>query len=579
MSEAPALSLRDPGASPAEIRERAEAQGAAPAAVHLLMGRGVRDADDQARWLRSRLADLRPPQAMAGFEPSLELLQDAVVNRRRVGVFGDYDVDGVTTAAILTTYLEALGVEVVPRVASRDAGYGFGVADAQALAEAGAEVVLTGDCGTSDHEALAWLQTRGIPSAVIDHHQVPETMPPATALLNPHQPGCAFPFKGLCSAGVAFYLCASLRTALARAQRRESLPDPRNWLDMVALGTVCDMVPLTDENRILVRHGLGVLSQRRRPGLRALLDASGVGLDEALDASHLGFRLGPRLNAPGRLGPAEPSLALLRAESAPEARAMAARIESCNARRRDLQEKIVADAEAKLAADASTLHRHGLVVASERWLHGIVGIAASTLVQRYRRPTLVLAIDRARGEARGSVRTHGDIDVRAALHACAPLLRRYGGHRAAAGVTMDASAIPRLVEAFDAAVAEQHAARGGVVHGGEGYDGPLALADIDAGFMDAIEGLGPYGVGFPAPRYLLEEAEVDHVRILREKHLSLVLRQGGVLVDAIAFGQGGVPVVVGDRVACLYVPVRNCFRGRWRLQLQLDAVWPLRRGF
>lgn len=580
MSEAPRLALRDPGADPAEIRERAAALEAQPAALHLMMGRGIRDPEVQGRWLRSRLADLRPPQAMAGFEPSLELLRDAVVNRRRVGVFGDYDVDGVTTAAILTTYLEALDVEVVPRVASRDAGYGFGVADARALAEAGVDVVLTGDCGTSDHEALEWLRGRGIPTAVIDHHQVPETMPPATALLNPHQPGCEFPFKGLCSAGVAFYLCASLRTALARSQGRAALPDPRAWLDMVALGTVCDMVPLVEENRILVRQGLGVLGQRRRPGLRALLDASGVPVEETLDATHLGFRLGPRLNAPGRLGPAEPSLALLRAQSAPEARAMAARIESCNARRRDLQEKIVADAEAKLAADATTIHRSGLVIASDRWLHGIVGIAASTLVQRYRRPTLVLAIDRERGEARGSVRTYGDIDVRAALHACADLLKRYGGHRAAAGVTMEARAIPRLVDAFDAAVAQQFAERGSVPGGaGEDYDGPLALADIDAGFMDAIEGLGPYGVGFPAPRYLLEDAEVDHVRILQQKHLSLALRQGGVLVDAIAFGQAKTPVVVGDRVACLYVPVRNCFRGRWRLQLQLDAVWPLRRGF
>jgi hypothetical protein len=168
-------------------------------------------------------------------------------------------------------------------------------------------MVLTGDCGTSDHDALGWLKGHGIPTIVIDHHQVPEQMPPAAALLNPHQIGCGFPFKGLCSAGVAFYLCAALRSALAR-ESADALPDPRGWLDLVALGTVCDMVPLVAENRILVRHGLQVVGQRRRPGVRALLEYAGVGVDEAIDEGHLGFRLGPRINAPGRLGPAEPSL-------------------------------------------------------------------------------------------------------------------------------------------------------------------------------------------------------------------------------------------------------------------------------
>ena len=205
---------------------------------------------------------------MAGFEPAIDLLSSALRNGWRVGVFGDYDVDGVTTATILTTFLERLGLDVVSTVATRDGGYGFSVAAAKELAGAGVKMVITGDCGTSDHESLGWLQSRGIPTVVIDHHQVPDVMPPAAALINPWQPGCEFPFKGLCSAGVAFYLAAALRSHLRR-QGVENLPDPRAWLDLVALGTVCDMVPLRAENRILVRHGLSVLDERRRPGLRA----------------------------------------------------------------------------------------------------------------------------------------------------------------------------------------------------------------------------------------------------------------------------------------------------------------------
>ncbi len=574
MDEAPRLALRDPKAGASELSERAAALKVAPAAVSLLMGRGVRDEEEQARWLRPRLADLRRPDAMAGFDATLDLLTTALRNRWRIGVFGDYDVDGVTTATILSSYLEALGAEVVSRVANRDAGYGFGVEDAKALAEAGVELVLTGDCGTSDHEALEWLRQRGIPTAVIDHHQVPEVMPPATALLNPHQDGCGFPFKGLCSAGVAFYLSASLRSVLAKSQARSSLPDPRHWLDMVALGTVCDMVPLVDENRILVRHGLGVLDQRKRPGIKALLSMAKVDEDEKLDEGHLGFRLGPRLNAPGRLGPADPALSLLRARSLPEARGMAMKVESCNVQRRELQARIVAEAETALAADPKAAGRSGLVVANSGWLHGIVGIAASTLVQSYRRPVLVLAVDHGRGEARGSVRTFGDVDVRAALSECAPLLRRYGGHKAAAGVSMDPAEIPRLIEAFDAAVAAQVGGR--EVDRGLGYDGALTLDTIDPDFLTAIEHLGPYGMGFPAPRYLLEEAEVDHARILKGDHLKLALRQRGVLIDAIAFGQGGAGVKVGDRVSCLYLPSRSYFRGRWRLQLQIESIWRTR---
>lgn len=574
----PPLVLRGTSLDMGELRLRAAALGIGPRAVALMARRGVRDLPEQARHLRPRLGDLRPPGGMAGFEAAIDLLLTAHRQRLRVGVFGDYDVDGVTTTAILTTYLEALGIDVVARAAAREVGYGFQVADARALREAGAQIVLTGDCGTSDHDALAWLEGQGIPSAVIDHHQVPERMPPARALLNPHQPGCAFPFKGLCSAGVAFYLCAALRSALAR-RTGAPLPDPRGWLDLVALGTICDMVPVIDENRILVRYGLGVLAERRRPGLRALLEYAGVGEDEVIDESHLGFRLGPRLNAPGRLGPAEPSLLLLRARSRAEARAMAERVEHFNLHRRERQAVIVDEALALLAADPRTPRRHGLVVAREGWLHGIVGIAAAGVVGRYRRPALVLAVDAARGEARGSARTAGEVDVYAALAACAPLLRRFGGHRAAAGASLEPAQIPALVEAFDAAVAAQVQERA-LAEAALAYDGTLNFDAIDEALLGDLEALAPFGVGFAPPRFVCEAATVERVRVLKGRHLSLGLRQGRVGLEAVAFGQAEAHpgLAPGQRVACLFAPVRSTFRGRVRLQLQIEALWPA-RGF
>ncbi|PRP90572.1 Single-stranded-DNA-specific exonuclease RecJ [Enhygromyxa salina] len=579
LGEPPRAHLRGalPNYSRAELRERAEALDVHPIVVELMVGRGIEELDEQRRFLAPRLRELSPPATMAGFAEAVDLLVTARARGWRVGMFGDYDVDGVTTTTILTTFLECVGVEVVAKVASRAGGYGFGLAPAKALHEAGVDLVLTGDCGTSDHEALAWLRQRDVPTVVIDHHQVPETMPPASALLNPHQAGCAFPFKGLCSAGVGFYLAAGMRSAIAKAEpsSRANLPDPRAWLDLVALGTVCDMMPLRGDNRVLVRHGLETMGQRKRPGVRELLRRARVGPEHAVDEGHLGFMLGPRLNAPGRLGSAEPSLELLRSRSGAEAEALAAKVEMFNSQRRSLQDRIVAEALDQLGEDPRTPRRSGIVVAHDNWAPGIVGIAAAGIVERYGRPTLVIGVDPGSGEARGSARTSAGVDVRAALAECADLLRRYGGHKAAAGVSMDAANIPALTERFDQACAAQLGEEVGRdpidVH-----DGELALEDIDLELIGAIESLGPFGVGFERPRYLCAGAQVVRVRVLKERHLALTLRQGRDQRDAIAFRKAEFGVERGDSIGCLFTPSRNSYGGRDRPQLIIDRLWRVR---
>jgi single-stranded-DNA-specific exonuclease len=574
LGEPPRAHLREPLRrwSAAELRERARELERPVAVVELLVGRGIESLDHQQRFLDPRLRDLRPPTSMAGFEAAIDLLLTARTKRWRVGMFGDYDVDGVTTTTVLTTFLECLGVEVVAKVATREGGYGFGPQPAKALIEAGAQLVLTGDCGTSDHEALGELRSRGVPTVVIDHHQVPETMPPATALLNPHQPGCAYPFKGLCSAGVGFYLAGGLRSAIAKREPVSKLPDPRAWLDLVALGTVCDMMPLVDENRILVRHGLALINQRRRPGVRELLARAGVDGDRELDEGTLGFQLGPRINAPGRIASAEPALALLRAHSHAEAEPLAAKVDMFNSQRRALQDRIVDEALKLLAADPRTPTRSGLVVAKSDWAPGIVGIAAAGIVERWQRPTLVIGIDPSSGEARGSARTFGHVDVRAALAACAPLLRRYGGHKAAAGVSLDPANLDALTERFDRACAEQLGEEAGRDPIDE-HDGERSLGDLDLDLVAAIESLGPFGIGFPAPRYLCVDAEVVSVRVIKQRHLALVLRQGRVHVEAIAWRQGDLPVSRGAAIGCLFTPSRRRFNGRERVQMVIERLW------
>lgn len=561
---------RDGVLDSAAVEADAQRLGVPGIVAHLLHARGVTEADTQAAMLQPRLASLRRPDGMAGFSAALDRIEHALDHGETIGVFGDYDVDGVTTAAILSTYLEALGATVVVKVAERSRGYGFTVADASDFADAGAGLVLTGDCGTSDIEALAWLQARGIGRVVIDHHQVPEQMPPADALINPHQQGCDFPFKGLCSAGVAFYLCAALRSRLA--PKREQVPDPRAWLDLVALATVCDMMPLCDENRVLVTHGLRVAAQRRRPGMRALLTRAGVDTKEPLDETHFGFKLGPRLNAPGRLGPAMPALSLLRARTDAEAAPLAEQIESFNSQRKQHTERTIVEAIALLTADPKLDQRAALVVDHHAWLPGVVGIAAAGLVERYGRPAMVLAVDRRTGEARGSVRSIGGIDVRAALVECSELLVRYGGHPQAAGVTLMADRVAEFSEAFDAAVARQ-AGRGTAMADAEVVDAVLSLGQIDTGLVDAIRRLGPYGVGFAPPRFAARGVRVESAKVVGGRHLSMRLSQDDVRMDTIAFGQGGQRPKPGSTIDVVFAPFIDRFRGEERLRLQIERFW------
>lgn len=566
----PALELRT---GPDAGSERANPLDLDRRVFDLLVGRGVVDPEAQARLLDPRLAQLRKPVAMAGFEPARDLLADALERGTRIGIFGDYDVDGVTTATILSTFLEALGGDVVCRVAERDAGYGFGVAAAREFHECGCGLVLTGDCGTSDIEAISWLKERGIPVAVIDHHQAPEVMPPTAALLNPHQPGCKFPFKGLCSAGVAFYLCAALRTEMGRRRAGSRLPDPRAWLDLVALGTVCDMVPMVEENRVLTHHGLEFMQQRRRPGIRALLERARVGSEVRLDESHLGFTLGPRLNAPGRLSGAEPSLSLLRARSDADAAGFAAEVEMFNTRRREAQRRIAAEAAAILAADPATEGRSGIVVAHQGWEAGVVGIAANGIVDRYRRPTLVLALDSRAGEARGSARSYGDIDVRAALAECEPILTRFGGHKAAAGVSLPVDKVPELVEAFDAAVAKQVSDGDRLGDPRLVHDGVLELVEVNRELLAQLDRVRPFGVGFDPPQYVCEDARVVSVRRIKNEHLALSLAQSGATLEGMLFGGAALPIERGDVIGAAFTPQLRSWGGRTQVELRLETLW------
>jgi single-stranded-DNA-specific exonuclease len=537
-----------------------------PLTARILLGRGLGLHPQVSRFLAPRLGDLRPPEGIADLDRAVSRIEAALERGERIGVFGDYDADGVTTAAVLALTFRALGGNVLPRVASRFSGYGLPPSEATAFADAGCTVVVTGDCGTSDHDALAVARERGVDVIVIDHHQVPEGPCGAFALINPHRPDDRFAFKGLASCGVAFYLAAALRTRLrGRNHAAAAAFDPRTLLDLVALGTIGDLVPLQDENRILVAAGLRELSRRNRPGLRALAEIAELDPRRPLDATDVSFRLTPRLNAPGRLGEAQQALDLLLCSDREEAAVRARQIDEINRARQSIQEEVwqAAVAVAESQGDAAAI-----VVGEEGWHPGVVGIVAAKLVERFARPAVVVGFKD--GVGRGSLRTTGGFHLHAALVSCAAHLQAYGGHAAAAGMTIARRHFSDFTAAF-AAAAATHKARG------EGEVAALAdaaaeLHDLDLGQAEELARLGPFGSANAEPLVALSGLVVRSSRVVGQKHLQLTVSHNGTVVDGIGFGMAASAPVDGSVIDALACPEVDEFRGYKRARLRFKQI-------
>ncbi len=564
------------------VQRLARGLGVRDVTARCLVARGLGELDVARAFLEPRLGGLRKPDGMAGFAVAADRVTRAVLRGERIAVFGDYDVDGVTTCALLTSFLRGCGAEVIARVARRDEGYGFCAAAADELlaASPGPGLVITGDCGTSDVDVIRAVRGRGVDVIVVDHHTVPVAgeIHPALALVNPYRPDSTFPFRGMASVGISFYLVAAIRTRLRAQGWFANRPevDPRDLLDLVALGTIADLVPLSGENRILAAAGLRLVAERRRPGLAALLAVAGVevGGDRPIDEKTVSWKLAPRLNAPGRLGDAAPALELL-LSSAEEATARAVAIEETNRRRRQIQDRMVEEALAMVPGgdDPGPV----VVVASDRWAPGVVGIVAAKLVDRYQRPAFVIAIDPATGLGRGSARSAGGADLYRALAQCAPMLERWGGHAAAAGLTMrtdDPGAIDRLRDALGAAVLAEGSGRVGRFER-DALDAEVRLGEVDDRLIDELGGMAPFGQENPAPMLVARGLVVRGSRRVGDgSHLKLELAcpATGTMRGAIAFGLGAEDPGAGARIDVGFTPARSTWMGKSRVELEVKRI-------
>jgi single-stranded-DNA-specific exonuclease len=500
----------------------------------LLAARGV-EAQEADRFLGPTLRDYLPdPSHLKDMDTAVARLVRAVASDETIAVFGDYDVDGATAAALLQRFFAAVGARTRVYIPDRQReGYGPNAPALLRLKQEGAAVVVAVDCGTAAHRPLAAAREAGLDVIVVDHHIAEPVLPPALALINPNRLDETSAHGTLAAVGIAFLLVVGVNRALRQAgwYADRQAPDLVQWLDLVALGTVCDVVPLTGVNRALVAQGLKVLRRRSNPGLAALADVAGVG--ERLDAYHAGFILGPRVNAGGRVGQADLGAQLLACDDPVAALALAQRLEALNAERRDIEARVLAQAIEQVEAGGGAAPL--AFAAGEGWHQGVIGIVASRLKERYGRPACVIAL--ADGIGKGSGRSVPGFALGPAIIAArqAGLLLNGGGHAMAAGFTLAASGLPALRDFLAERVV---AALGMEPASAElGIDGILAAGAANLDLTALIERLGPFGTGNAEPRFALPGLRLLHAEIVGGHHLRCVLGDGGgaARVKAVAF--------------------------------------------
>jgi single-stranded-DNA-specific exonuclease len=546
-----------------------------PVAAQLLTSRGITTIDKAREFLDPSLQRLYDPFLMRGMPQAVDRLIRAIRAHEAIVIYGDYDVDGVTATSVLSWFFRDIGVPVPYYLPHRmREGYGLNAEAVRKLAAQGTRVLITVDCGITGHEEVRLARQLGMDVIVTDHHQVPPTLPDAVAVLNPHQTECPYPAKELAGVGVAFKLVMALRSQLRQdVSWTRELPNLRRHLDLVALGTIADVAPLLGENRILVRHGLLELTRSQKLGVRTLKRVSRVD-EQDIGPRQVGFTLAPRLNAAGRLAAAKAGVELLLADDAMRAEKLARYLDAVNRERQAVQGQIYAEAKAAVESAGGTDNRWAIVLASEGWHPGVVGIVASKLVEEYGRPTVLIGLDGETGK--GSGRSILAFHLYNALVACQEYLLGFGGHEHAAGIRIARAQVPAFQEALNRVAREQltTADYSPLLS----IDAEVRLEEVDDALLEFIERLEPFGEGNPPPLFLTRAVEVVGEPTLvgkEQQHLRMTVRQGSTLLHAIGFGMGRrLAEAKQGNLDLVYSPQRHIWHERKERQLVLKDLRP-----
>ncbi len=504
--------------------EKVRAQlNCSPIMAKILVNRRIYSGEKAAAFLNASLTDMRPPFAIKDMDKAVRRIYDAIVQQEKILIFGDYDADGITATTMLSEFLQETGADVSYYIPHRT-NEGYGLQDTHIsdyAAPNGIQLIITVDCGSSDHKAVDKANELGIDIIITDHHSVPNP-PNAFAVINPKRKDCSAGFAYFAGVGVAFALVVSLRKYLRDNGFWQNRPEPnlKNYCDLFALGTVADMVPLIDENRILLKTGLEVINSANRVGLEALLKISGLAQKEA-DAEDIGFKLAPRLNAAGRMGHAHIAVELLMAKDSRQANQIAGTLDEMNCQRQETEKRILAHILAYLDKNPGMLTRKTLVLAHPEWHEGILGIVASRIVEKYFRPVFLIAAKN--GVGKGSGRSVPGVDLYQSLSACSELFEDFGGHAMAAGLQIRTENIRAFREKFELTVenmtTESHYSK--IIS----IDDELDFHHISERLADELETLKPFGTDNPEPLFMAQNVAVTYSKMLNGNHRKMVLRQ------------------------------------------------------
>ncbi|MBU1006175.1 MAG: single-stranded-DNA-specific exonuclease RecJ [Candidatus Omnitrophica bacterium] len=541
-----------------------------PILAQLLINRGLGDVERAGVFLKGGVSELCNPFLMEGMHEAVVRIKKAVKGKEKILIHGDYDVDGITSVALLMLTLRSFGTEPDYYIPDRmTEGYGLGQAGVRKAIDIGADLVITVDCGISSHEEVKFLNEHKIDVVVTDHHEVSKALPPAYAVVNPHRHDCAYPDKNLSGVSITFKLCEALCS---------EFDSKYVWkhTDLVSLGTVSDVAPLVGENRIFVKEGLKLLGNGScNKGIKALIDASGL-KKKNLGSYEIGFVLGPRINAAGRIGSADAAVRLLLTEDADEALLLAKRLNEANRERQRIERTTLKEAMAKIETDVNFKEHKVIVLHKKDWHNGVMGIVASRISDRFYRPAILISIKD--GVGKGSGRSIENFHLFDALTGCEDILRGYGGHKYACGLTILEENVDKFRKTINE-IAEGVLAPDDFIPWLD-IDMDVELSLLDGGIVEEIAGLEPFGEGNPKPLFCSRNLKLVYPpRILKGEHIKLHLTDGKKTFEAIGFGlakDSDIELALrkSPRLDLAYTVSFNLWQGINTIQLKIEDIRP-----
>ena len=545
-----------------EVAEIARKHNINELLARILLNRNINTDEKIIKFLHPKIEDLNDPYLFNDMEKAVSRILEAVNKKEKITIYGDYDVDGITSITVLKKFLDEIGAQVDYYLPNRlSEGYGLNQNALDIIRARGTQLMITVDCGISAYDEIEYAKSLGLEVIITDHHECPEILPTALAIIDAKRIDNKYPFNSLAGVGVSFKLIQAICMRLGLTSETYL-----KYLDVVCLGTVADIVPLVDENRIIVKYGLDTIKNTKNVGLKSLIETSGY---NEIDSTAISFGLAPRINACGRMGQAELALKMLLTDSEEEAMEIAVNLQTMNKQRQEV-EKVIMDDAVKIIEENKLYNDNVIVVGNEKWHHGVIGIVASKITETYYKPSILVCFEG--DEGKGSGRSVEGFDLHEALSACGDNLLKYGGHEMAIGLTLKKSEFSNFRKAIiEFAKDKIPDDLMPVVK----YDAEIRTKDISKDTIESLKLLEPYGEANHSPVFVYKNVKVDSVRTLsNNKHLKLNVKEGNCVFNAIAFNMGDKKdtIKMGDKVDILHYLELNRYNGYESVQLNVKDI-------